>query len=100
MSAIPFWWEYLNHGGLVIAPGQFEEHFLGALPPLSDSVAEKLRRAVTRLEEGDAAVGPPVGNRSRRCLGPGGAFLRPHLEAGEAKGPAPPLLFEPKTLFT
>jgi hypothetical protein len=58
VSAIPSWWEYLNHGGLLIGPGQLEEHFLGTLPPLSEGLAEKLRRAVTRIEEGDAALGP------------------------------------------
>jgi ATP-dependent helicase YprA (DUF1998 family) len=39
VSAIPYWWEYLNHGGLLIGPGQLEEHFLGGLPPLSDALA-------------------------------------------------------------
>jgi hypothetical protein len=56
MSAVPFWWEYLNHGGMLIGPAQLEEHYLGRLPDLPPYVEEKLRRAVVRLEEGDSNV--------------------------------------------
>jgi len=88
MSAVPFWWEYLNHGGLLIGPGQLEEHFLGALPPLSDALAEKLRRAVTRIAEGDAALGPLLDTVLEDILGleahfwdknPGAAYSHPAI---------------------
>jgi hypothetical protein len=56
MSAVPYWWEYLNHGGMLIGPAQLEEHYLGRLPELSPQIEEKLRRAALRLDEGDSNV--------------------------------------------
>jgi hypothetical protein len=88
MSAVPFWWEYLNHGGLLIGPGQLEEHFLGGLPPLSDALAEKLRRGVTRIAEGDAGLGPLLDTVLEDILGleahfwdknPGAAYSHPAI---------------------
>jgi len=48
------WWISLKHGGLLIAPSKLEEFFVPKqLEPLSRYVEDKLRRDVTRLQDGD-----------------------------------------------
>jgi hypothetical protein len=48
------WWISLKHGGLLIAPSKLEEFFVAKqLEPLSRYVEDKLRRDVTRLQDGD-----------------------------------------------
>ncbi len=48
------WWISLKHGGLLIAPSKLEEFFVAKqLVPLSRYVEDKLRRDVTRLQDGD-----------------------------------------------
>jgi hypothetical protein len=48
------WWISLKHGGLLIAPSKLMEFFVPAtLAPLSRYVEDKLRRDVTRLQDGD-----------------------------------------------
>ena len=48
------WWISLKHGGLLIAPSKLEEFFVAKqLAPLSRYVEDKLRRDVTRLQDGD-----------------------------------------------
>jgi hypothetical protein len=48
------WWISLKHGGLLIAPSKLEEFFVPKqLESLSRYVEDKLRRDVTRLQDGD-----------------------------------------------
>jgi hypothetical protein len=48
------WWISLKHGGLLIAPSKLEEFFVAKqLVPLSRYIEDKLRRDVTRLQDGD-----------------------------------------------
>lgn len=43
------WWSSLKHTGLLVAPAKLPEFFPDRPEPLSDRVAERLRRDVTRL---------------------------------------------------
>ena len=43
------WWSSLKHSGLLIAPAKLPEFFPHEPEPLTDRVAERLRRDVTRL---------------------------------------------------
>lgn len=53
------WWASLNHGGLLIAPAKLAEFFPAQAEPLPRYLADRLRRDVTRLQNGDAAhLGP------------------------------------------
>ena len=48
------WWTSLKHGGLLIAPSKLGEYFVPQrLRPLSLYVEDRLRRDVTRLQNGD-----------------------------------------------
>ena len=48
------WWASLKHGGLLIAPSKLGEFFVPeALPALPRWVEDRLRRDVTRLQNGD-----------------------------------------------
>jgi len=52
--AAPEWWASLNHGGLLLAPSKVAEHFdADPLEPLPVYQQERLRRSVTRLQDGD-----------------------------------------------
>lgn len=46
------WWTSLNHGGLLVSPSKLAEFFPAELPPLDPSLADRLRRDLTRLHEG------------------------------------------------
>ncbi len=48
------WWSDLKHGGLLIAPARLADYFPETLPPLSDYLAEKLRTAVQRMQDGQS----------------------------------------------
>ena len=48
------WWSELKHGGLLIAPARLADYFPEILPPLSDYLAEKLRTAVQRMQDGQS----------------------------------------------
>ncbi len=49
------WWASLNHGGLLIAPSKLVESFPASAAPLSYALAEHLRRALVRLQDGSGA---------------------------------------------
>ncbi|KYF78506.1 hypothetical protein BE20_24240 [Sorangium cellulosum] len=46
------WWASLNHGGLLIAPSKLAERFPARVEPLPAAANERLRRDLTRLQEG------------------------------------------------
>jgi hypothetical protein len=79
VSKVPIWWEYLNHGGMLIGPAQLEEHYLEPISSLSSAAAENLRRAVVRIGEGESSLSPLLDTVLEDLLG---------LEAHEwIKGP-------------
>jgi hypothetical protein len=47
------WWVALNHGGLLIAPSKLVEFFSEQPPPLPRFLAERLRRDLVRLRDGE-----------------------------------------------
>ncbi len=49
------WWAELKHGGLLIAPAKLSEFFPPHAEPLPRYLADRLRRDVTRMQNGDAA---------------------------------------------
>jgi len=54
ISASDDWWASLKHGGLLIAPSKLNEFFGGeSLPALPYWIEDRLRRDVTRLQNGD-----------------------------------------------
>ncbi|WP_437690034.1 hypothetical protein [Sorangium sp. So ce176] len=46
------WWASLNHGGLLIAPSKLAERFPARVEPLPAAMSERLRRDLTRLQQG------------------------------------------------
>ncbi len=48
------WWVSLKHGGLLISPGRLAEAFSEDVTPLSGYWAERLRRDVVRILDGDS----------------------------------------------
>ncbi|MCL4299154.1 MAG: hypothetical protein KJ077_25685 [Anaerolineae bacterium] len=47
------WWASLKHGGLLVAPAKLAEFFPEHVEPLPRYLADRLRRDVTRLQNGD-----------------------------------------------
>ncbi len=47
------WWASLKHGGLLIAPSKLAEYFPDELDPLPKYAVERLRRDVTKLQNGE-----------------------------------------------
>lgn len=53
-SATPAWWASLKHGGMLIAPARLVEFFAPDCQPLPRHVADRLRRDLSRVRNGDA----------------------------------------------
>lgn len=54
LSAMQDWWASLKHGGLLIAPSKLSEFFVAeSLSPLPRFIEDRLRRDVTRLQNGE-----------------------------------------------
>jgi len=54
LSAMQDWWASLKHGGLLIAPSKLSEFFVAeSLSPLPQFIEDRLRRDVTRLQNGE-----------------------------------------------
>ena len=50
---VPDWWVSLNHGGLLIAPSRLVEFLPRECPPLSWYEADRLRRDIMRVQQGE-----------------------------------------------
>ena len=53
-SATPAWWASLKHGGMLIAPARLVEFFAPDCELLPRHVADRLRRDLSRVRNGDA----------------------------------------------
>jgi hypothetical protein len=58
----PGWWASLKHGGMLIAPARLVEHFPPECPPLPRYLADRLRRDLLRVSNGDKSHLPVLLN--------------------------------------